>query len=132
MWSGSRLRSLEVNNLAISACVHFSLSGCLSLCLSLHLYFCLQCASLSSFRETVSCLTTNQLPPSVFSPLPQSSLQGLWFCCFPFNSTSITSAPHHHLQSSISLISKPWGGVWPLAFAVSFRFYSPIIDLPAG
>ena len=126
-------RSLEVSNSAISACVYFSPSGCLSLCLSLHLYLCLQCASLSPLLERQSpILPPTSFPPSVFSPLPQSSLQGLWVCCFPFNSTSITSAPHHHLQSSISLISKPWGGVWPFAFTVSFRFHSPIIDLPAG
>ena len=127
-------RSLEVSNSAISAYVHFSLSGCLSLCLSLHLYVCLQCASLSPLLERQSpILPPTSFPPSVFSLLPQSSLQGLWFCCFRFNSISTTFSPSS--SPSIVYFSHLQTLGRSVAFGiccVSFCFHSPITDLPVG
>lgn len=129
-------KSLEVGNSGISACLHFCL------CLAVFLFASVSpslplssvCVSLSSFRKTVSYRATNQLPTLCVFPSPsQSSLQGLWFCCFRLNSTSITFSPSPspsiiyfaHLQTLGRSVA--FGLCW-----VSFRLHSPIIDLPTG
>lgn len=134
VWHGSRTRkSTEVSNsghfyLSLFPAVFLLVSVSPSLPLSpmfvvsLFLYKHL-------FKSPISSPTTP--PPSWFSLHPHSdSLHRLWFC-FVSNSapwSSSPSAPHHHLQPAVSLISKSGGKNVALGLChVSFTFHSCII-----